>query len=369
MFSFGSFNRLARPCKASYPWKVNNRAAKLAVSATAGAMIGQTWGQLMLGELKIGLALSGGAAYGYAHLPVLQAFEDLGVKPSVLAGTSMGAIGCATYAAGYSPKDLLEHTQEVFELRSALFKRLPRLLPNHLKASMKDWNPLSLDPYAVLDEFMMPVPETFDDLSIETHLVATNFSTGAAVDFHKGALKPAVAASMAIPGVFKPVYIDGAAHLDGGLVSPLPVEFLPDDCDIVIASSVIGAASRTTAFLPPEDASKNLKFNEIMLGCVQILTSQLVQNSTRKRQPDLLLWGTQADFKPFDFMKAKEISSANHALGDAVKSYLSEAIEARIQGRTLPKQEMTCPHPKPQASPAEDASDQAPATIEPPVLV
>ncbi len=311
----------------------------------------------MISEIKIGLALSGGAAYGYAHLPVLQAFEDLGIKPTVMAGTSMGAIGCASYAAGYSPNELLEHTQEVFELRSALFKRLPRLLPNHLKASLKDWNPLSLDPYAVLDEFMMPVPETFEELGIETHLVSTNFATGAAVAFAEGALKPAVAASMAIPGVFKPVYINGQAHLDGGLVSPLPVEYLPEDCDLIIASSVIGAASRTTGYLTDDSSTKNLKFNEIMMGCVQILTSQLVASSTRKRQPDLMLWGNQGDFKPFDFMKAKEIASANQALGDVVKRYLSEAIEARARGLTPAKEEITCPRP-PAAVPVEEPVEE-----------
>ncbi len=322
----------------------------------------------MPGRLKIGLALSGGAAYGYAHLPVLQAFEDLGIKPAVLAGTSMGAIGCASYAAGYSPKELLEHTQEVFELRSALFKRLPRLLPTHLKASLKDWNPLSLDPYAVLDEFMMPVPETFEDLSIETHLVATNFTTGGPVAFSKGALKPAVAASMAIPGVFKPVYIDGFAHLDGGLVSPLPVEYLPDDCDLIIASSVIGAASRTTSLLPKESLNRNLKFNEIMMGCVQILTSQLVESSTKKRQPDLLLWGTQADFRPFDFMKAKEISSANQALCDSVKHYLSDAVEAWQAGQPFARAEITCPTPIKQTEvQAGEAVEQAELVSLPPI--
>ncbi len=299
-----------------------------------------------MSELKIGLALSGGAAYGFAHLPVLQAFEDIGMRPSVLAGTSMGAIGCATYAAGYSTRELLEHTEEVFEIKSALLKRLPRLLPTHLKASLQDWNPLSLDPYAILDEFMLPVPESFDALSIETHLVATNFTSGEAVAFSSGALKPAVAASMAIPGVFKPVYIDGEAHLDGGLVSPLPVEYLPSNCDLIIASSVIGAPSRGTKVLLSDNGGKALKFNEIMMGCVQILTSQLVESSTQKRRPDLMVWGRQDKFRPFDFMRAKEIAEANQALRGQVRSYLETALEAKARGHELPTNEFFCPPPR-----------------------
>ncbi len=312
-------------------------------------------------ELKIGLALSGGAAYGFAHLPVLQAFEDMGVRPSVLAGTSMGAIGCASFAAGYSAQDMLEHTQEVFALRSALFKRLPRLLPTHLKASLQDWNPLSLDPYAVLDEFMLPVPESFEALDIETHLVATNFATGAAVPFSSGALKPAVAASMAIPGLFKPVYIDGQAHLDGGLVSPLPVEYLPSDCDLIIASSVIGAPSRETQTKFTQDGStKALKFNEIMMGCVQILTSQLVESSTVKRKPDLMIWGRQDKFRPFDFMRAKEISDANQPLRDQVKRFLTEALEVRSRGQTWTPSEFFCSQAMPEIAAPKPADLEVP---------
>ena len=92
---------------------------------------------------KIGLALSGGAAFGFAHIAVLRAFDQLGLKPHAISGTSMGAIAAACYGSGHSADALLDHSVEAFSLKSTLISKGPKLVPAHIKQSFKvnEWKP------------------------------------------------------------------------------------------------------------------------------------------------------------------------------------------------------------------------------------
>lgn len=158
-------------------------------------------------HLTVGLVLSGGGARGFAHIGVLQELEKAGAKFDVIAGTSMGAIVGAFYAAGLRAQQIHEITANTtwrdvvdLSLRTGLMKgdRLHELLAEHL-------------------------PATFEELPIPLAIISTDIESGEEVVHTEGDLITAVRASASFPGAFEPVHLDGRALADGGIVNNLPV--------------------------------------------------------------------------------------------------------------------------------------------------
>jgi len=163
---------------------------------------------------KVGLALSGGGARGLAHIGVLKVLEQEGVPIDCLAGTSMGGLIAAGYAAGLSP-DFME--QEALHLGS------PRRL-----LALAD---LSLPRRGLFEgqkvrEYLTRHlgDRTFDDLRLPLALVAVDLHTGREVYLTQGQVVDAVRATIALPGVFTPVEQDGQLLVDGGLLDNLPAD-------------------------------------------------------------------------------------------------------------------------------------------------
>lgn len=157
---------------------------------------------------KVGLVLSGGGARGFAHIGVLRVLERHGVVPDVIAGTSMGAVLGALYAAGYRADELFEIADEL---------------------SWRDIIDVSLNAGLIkgdkLREFLRQhLPETFADLDVPLAVTTTDMETGEQVVFLEGDLVPAVRASACYPGAFEPVDFQGRTLADGGIVNNLPVE-------------------------------------------------------------------------------------------------------------------------------------------------
>ena len=152
---------------------------------------------------EVAIALGGGGARGIAHVLALEALDELGVRPAAIAGTSMGAVIGAAYAAGLEARAIRGHVLRVLRNRSDVMGKL-------LKARVGRFadlvlrgrgNPVLLDPEIFLDLFWPPgVPEQFEGLAIKTFVVATNYSDRSEIVYRSGRLKPAVAGSMAIPG-------------------------------------------------------------------------------------------------------------------------------------------------------------------------
>lgn len=175
-------------------------------------------------KVKTGLVLSGGGARGIAHAGVLQALDDLSIKPDRISGTSSGAIIGAMYAGGVAPKQMLEilKKSKIFEFKglSFDFKGLLKadvfrnLLKKHLHAS------------------------TFEDLSIPLSVCVTDFTNAKSVIFEKGPIVECVAASCTIPMIFSPVVIDHKTMVDGGLLNNFPVEPLLGKCEKIIGVHV-----------------------------------------------------------------------------------------------------------------------------------
>ncbi|MBB5620013.1 NTE family protein [Pedobacter cryoconitis] len=172
---------------------------------------------------KVGLVLSGGGIRGIAHLGVLKALKNAGVTFSHISGTSAGAIVGAFYAAGIDP----EHALDLF-----IKTRLLRFVRPSLGA-------LGLVSIEHTEQLLMEYfPDNkIENLNIPLTIAATNFSEGKLVYFTAGHLIKAVQASSCIPGIFKPIMIDGKMYVDGGILNNFPIEPLLNNCDFIIGSS------------------------------------------------------------------------------------------------------------------------------------
>jgi len=160
---------------------------------------------------RLGLALGGGAARGFAHVGVIQVLEEAGIRPDLVAGTSAGSLVAAIYASGKTGSQL-QRVAETME-----------------EATIADWT-VPLFNRGVLrgDALARYVnaqvgSRLIEDMHLPLGIVATDLNSGRDVLFQRGDTGTAVRASSAVPGLFQPVKISGRDYVDGGLVSPVPV--------------------------------------------------------------------------------------------------------------------------------------------------
>lgn len=270
----------------------------------------------------IGLALGTGGARGFAHIPVLEAFDDLGVKPAAIAGTSIGALVGACYAAGVSGKELRGYVNALFRNRTEVFARLWRQKPRQVRDLLVP-GALTIgqfDAQSMVEVFMPDwVPADFDSLTIPLTVIATDFYGGQEATLTEGNLSNAVAASVAIPVLFRPVMVGGRVMVDGGIVNPLPFDKLQGSTDIVVAVDVVSSPSRQSTRIPSS--------TEAIFGAAQLfmrsITSQKLKSEGR---PDVLIQPTTHPYKVLDFMKAKAILAAAEPARDEVKRQLDKLL-------------------------------------------
>lgn len=192
---------------------------------------------------RIGIALGGGAARGWAHIGVLKALDDMGIRPDIMAGTSIGAlVGAASqvnqldalekWVRGLARLDILRLMDA--RLSGGGFMRGDRLM-QALSKYVEDRN--------------------IEDLPIPFAVVATDLDTGHEVWLREGSLQDAVRASIALPGLFSPVRLNDRWLLDGGLVNPVPVSVCRAmGADIIIAVNLTrNTLVRTMASTPSDD--------------------------------------------------------------------------------------------------------------------
>lgn len=177
---------------------------------------------------RIGLALSGGAARGVAHIGVLEVLEREGIRPAVVAGVSAGSIVGALYCAGYTIEQLKAQALDMHWSKLVRFCR-PRL-------SLFDTTRLE----TYLNELV--AGKTFDQLSIPFVALAVDILTSTEVALNEGPIAHAVRASCAIPGLFTPIEWGDYLLVDGGILNNMPVQVLRDlEVDYVIAVDVMSS--------------------------------------------------------------------------------------------------------------------------------
>ena len=268
------------------------------------------------------LVLGSGGARGLSHIPVLEALDELGLKPALIAGSSMGAIVGAAYAAGLSGLDLRAHVEASFRDRARV---IARLLEARIGKIADLWrgglgNPVLIDGARLLDLFWpQAVPERFEELGIPFLSVATDYHLHDEVILGSGPLTPAVAASLAIPGLIRPVTIGGRVLIDGGAINPLPYDRLLGPGRLVLAVDTSAPATVSDSRVPEP--------LEAMVGVSQILTRALVQRMIERQPPDILIRAGGEGFGGLDFFRWQAILDAAEPAKDEVKRRLSEALE------------------------------------------
>lgn len=271
---------------------------------------------------RIGLALGGGGARGLAHIPALEAFDELGIRPDVIAGTSIGAIMGAAYASGISGRQIRAHTTEVLTQRLSLVRELFGARSQAVNKVMGFFNARSalLDPHALLD-IVMPsrTARDFSDLQIPLKVVATSFYEQEAVVFTSGPVKRAIAASMALPVVFEPIVIDGIAMIDGGLANPLPFDLIAGEADIIVAVDVTGAPT-------PSPDRKHPSAFEVLFSSAFIFERTIVHEKLKSSRPDILIEGGTSRFQTLDFLKVDEILAAAEPVKEKLKTQLARVL-------------------------------------------
>jgi len=273
---------------------------------------------------RLGLALGGGGARGLSHITILDVVEELGLPIACVSGTSIGSIIGWGVASGLSAGEMRAFVLETAEAREVA-ARAWKMRPKGWNEFSK-WFELQLEPEAVLDAFMPDgLAASFDQLALPLAVVATDYYGWHAQVIKDGPIAPAVAASIAIPFVFKPVVLDGRVHVDGGVVNPLPTDAL-ETCDLVVAVDVVGGpkpdGENGGGSLDTPPSQMDSIFGSMQIG-MQTITRKLLE----LRPPDVLITPPIAEFQVLDFLKTKEILAASDPERDTIKRDISAAVE------------------------------------------
>lgn len=217
---------------------------------------------------KIGIALSGGGARGFAHAGALCALEEFGIKPNIIAGVSAGAIVGVMYSSGISPKNI-PHLFDGLKFNDLCELGVPK------------------DGFFKMDKFRRFLKknllcDNIEELIIPTFVCATDIEKGIPHAFSSGSIAERVAASCSIPIVFKPIRIDGAYYVDGGVLHNLPAWILRDKCELLIglncsplikekySPTILGIAERSFDLMSRVNAGVDMELCDIVIEMTDI---------------------------------------------------------------------------------------------------
>ncbi|MCV0425246.1 MAG: patatin-like phospholipase family protein [Roseibium sp.] len=268
------------------------------------------------------LALGGGAAKAFAHIPILEAMDELGVQPAVMSGTSMGAILGAFYSSGMTGGEIREYALDLLTQKTELFRKL-FLSDGKTWSSLLDLGrPSIIDP-VVLFETIFPdmLAQNFADLRIPMKIIATDFYNQSQVTLTEGPLLPAIAASSALPMLLTPVQINRRILIDGGFVNPTPFDVLRDTGYLTVGVDVTGSEYSEQQDLPSG--------METWIGSFSITLHSLVAAKLAVSQPDLLIEPAIGGFSTMDFFKIEDILEAAAPSKDEFKRGLTLLLDAR----------------------------------------
>jgi len=276
-----------------------------------------------MSEPRIGLALGGGSARGLAHIPMIEVFDELGIKPSVIAGCSIGALIGAGYASGMSAKDIRSHAEKLLSSRMDAMRHVFGARRTRIRdiLSMRSLGSMQIKGEK-LAELALPEghPKNIEDTTIPFKVVTTDFELHEERVITSGNMVKALAASIAIPGVILGPKIDGHVHVDGGVTNPVPFDHVRKGCDLVVAIDVTGRPR------PPRRAHHSNM--ELAVGSLLIMFHQVAELRRANNPPDIYIEPAVTAFSGGDFFRAKEMFEA----AQPAKDKLKRALEFRING-------------------------------------
>ncbi|SHJ18765.1 patatin-like phospholipase family protein [Aureimonas altamirensis] len=274
------------------------------------------------GRPRIGLALGGGGARGIAHIHALHAFDDLGIKPHRIAGTSIGALIGAAYAAGMPAGVIEEFVVDTLGNKRLVAGRLWRTRPASFAQFMADGGVRlgQLNAERVVGAFLpLELPSRFEDLSIPLSVTATDFYSGDVLSLESGDLVSAIAASAALPAIFRPVRREGIVLIDGGICDPLPFDLLAGRVDLNIAVDVTGGPLESAGGLPTP--------TEAMFGASQLMMHAIIQAKLASSPPDLVVTPPVSRYRVLDFLRVRTILQETSGLREELKRKIAALCE------------------------------------------
>lgn len=273
---------------------------------------------------KIALVLGAGGARGLAHIHALKAFDDLGITPVSVAGTSIGAMMGAAYCAGMTGAQIEDHVVERFNNRTRLIGEMFKVRPDSFASFLKDGGmrlgELNLE--TILSVFLpVEIPDVFEALKIPLTVVATDYYASESMLFSTGDLRKAVAASAAMPAVFLPVHMNDRYYMDGSSTNPCPINVVQGRADHVVAVDVSGGPSGQPDMRPSKV--------DTMYASSQIMQKSMTQLMSQT-YPDTVLLRPDVDrFRSLDFLNAAQILAETAPLREQVKVAIANLFEGQ----------------------------------------
>ena len=274
---------------------------------------------------KIGLALGGGGSKGVSHILMLEALEEMGLKPAFIAGTSIGALIGAMYCGGKSAGELREIFMQFSLKENETLKHL--VTSKHIFKWLDFIKPQFRGKGLVRVENLIAhlfdsIPaKNFSELDIPLSVVTSDFWSRQQVVLSKGDLLPAVRASMSLPGIFEPVTLGKRVLIDGGAVNPVPFDLLPEDCDLTIAVDVLGQRSATAGEIP--------SLSEAVFNTFQIMQKSIIREKLHNASPDILIEPKIANIRMLEFYKASEIFAQGKGAKASLKRQITRHMESK----------------------------------------
>lgn len=254
---------------------------------------------------RIGLALGGGAARGFAHVGVIQVLEEAGLRPDFVTGTSAGSLVAALYASGRNGAQLQQVAESMEEASFADW-----MLPIFSRGMLRG--------EALARYVNQQVGgKLIENMALPLGIVATDLNSGQGILFQRGDTGTAVRASSAVPSLFQPVAIGGREYVDGGLVSPVPVRYARQmGAELVIAVDISSAPEGN----PAHDSL------QILLQTFAIMGKSI--NAWELREADVVVRPALAGVSGADFTSRRRAIEAGRAAMRQVMPQLQAAIEA-----------------------------------------
>lgn len=257
---------------------------------------------------RIGLALGGGAARGFAHVGVIQVLEEAGIRPVLVSGTSAGSLVAAIYASGKNGKQL-QHIAETMEEAAIADWTLPLFNRGMLRGDALARYVNSQVGARLIENMPLPLG-----------IVATDLHSGQSMLFQRGDTGTAVRASSAVPAVFQPVRISGRDYVDGGLVSPVPVRAARQmGAELVIAVDISS----------PPDGKLGGGTLDVLLQTFSIMSKSI--NYFELRDAEVVVRPALDGVSSADFGARKRSIEAGRLAMRQVLPQLQAAIAARMR--------------------------------------
>lgn len=294
-----------------------------------------------MGKPVIGLALGSGGARGWCHIGILRELSDMGIEPQVIAGASMGALVGAVHAAG--KLDALEDWARGLTLRTLLPLIDMRIGGGGLVAGEGIKMMLR----------GLELPETLEELALPFTAVATDLQRGREVWLRRGNLIESIRASVSIPGVLRPQWLDGRWMIDGGVTNPVPVSVARAmGADVVIAvnpnagvspdywepAEVKPGLADFTGFLPErlrglwssqkstEPVPAEPSYVALINATIDMMSDQIRRSRLAGDPPQVLLNARLKQITVMDFHRADECITEGRRMVRAQAEHLFPAL-------------------------------------------